>query len=286
MTIVYRNPSANSYVVSNFGFFRLKQPLASAGDIFESEQGAGAFALGPDSDISLATIAYFDPQSTPPYSFFNPPAQTNMSTLTVSPQRTFATAVAAPNREGQYVPASVPGRILIWPTELYTPNWRPPGFNVVQDTIVFEPPIIDVIQFFSPQQSLIAPRTDKTYYYDQLVFGIDDCYVAIPYYGRRFASISMKNTSGTDNFTVSIGAVNFRISQTDAGVASLLPSFTLGFGENRSMIVRADYDSRLGETPPLTVQNAGLFDYLIIQFSPVAGTPNVSLRVTVSDTVV
>ena len=285
MTIVYRNPNANAYVASNFSFFRLKQPLASAGDIFESEQGANAFALGPDSDISLATIAYFDPQSTPPYSFFNPPPQTNMSTLTVSPQRTFVASVAAPNKEGQYVPANVPGRILIWPTEIYTPNWRPPGFNVVQDRIVFEPPIIDILQFFGTPQSLVAPRTDKTYYYDRLIFGVDDCYVAIPFYGRRYASISMENTSGTDNFSVSVGGVNFRISETDASVNALLATFTLGFGESITRVIRCDYDSRIGEAPPLTNSNAGLFDYLILQFSPVAGTPNVNLRVVVSDPV-
>jgi hypothetical protein len=274
---LYKQPNTDQYALQGYSFLRLKQLLATPGDIFESQQGAHAFALGPDSDISQVNVGYYDGQVT---DFF--------SQFTLTPQRAFESLITAFNKTKLYAPSKVPARILIWPAEIYDSTYLPIGFTPNSDQLVFEPPAIDILQFFSPPPSISSVRADKTYYYDILPFGNDDCYVALPFYGRRYASIVMHNSSADMTCQVSVKGVNFRISEDAALEIPLLTAFTLGFAESTSRVVTANYDSRIGEAPPLTNANAGLFDYLLLQFNPAGGPAvdpvDISLRVVVSDT--
>lgn len=272
-------PNTDAYALKGYSFLRLKQLLASAGDIFESQQSAHAFALGPDSDISQVNIAYLDEQV----------PSTFLAQMTLTPHRTFESPIVAFNRTKLYAPSQVPARILIWPAEIYDPNYLPSGFTPNSDQLVFEPPIIDIFQFFSPPSSLSSVRADKTYYYDVLPFGSDDCYVLVPFYGRRYASIVMHN-DGDVTCGVTVSGVNFRISEDPPSEIPVVSTFTLGFHESTSRVVTCNYDSRQGQAPPLTNANAGLFDYLLLQFNPTAPASDedpvdISLRVVVSDTV-
>lgn len=278
--MVFVQPNTDAYAIGGYSFLRLKQELASAGDIFESQQGAHALALGPDSDISEVTIAYLDTQA---------PGGTFLSTMTLTPQRMFESLIIAFNDTKQYAQSKAPGRILIWPTEIYDPTYLPADFSPNSDRLVFEPPVIDILQFFEPPAVLSSVRADKEYYYDILPFGVDDCFVLIPFYGRRYASIVMHN-SGDVTCGVTVSGVNFRISESAPSEIALVPTFTLGFTESTSRVVTCNYDSRAGEIPPFTNINAGLFDYLLLQFNPnVPGSDeapvDISLRVVVSDTV-
>ena len=302
MAFPYFNPNANAPVTSGYGFFRLKQALSSAGDIFESAQGAHAFALGPDSDVSLATIAYVDTQSRPTFSSQTTPTQTNMNTLTVSPQRAFVSPFPAVNDDTQYAPSSVPGRILIWPTEIYDATFLPPGFDSNNDRLVRENPVIDILQFFSPPTTVIPARADKTYYYDTLPFGSSKiCYVLIPYYGRRYASVwIMNNNSGGAAMGLNIQGVNFRQSETASMFSYLVAATTgsvngdipagttrslaIGTGYNEIVQLNRDVTTNAAVLSDAQVYNAGLFDYLMLEVDGGGVTPGASLKVVVSDT--
>jgi hypothetical protein len=304
----YFNPSADQYVMSGSAFFRIKQTLASAGDIFEVPQSGHCFAIGPDSDISQATIAYFDPQSRPSYSSQASPAQINMSTMSITPQRTFQSLISAVNKDGTYNPSHVPGRILIWPTEVYDASFVPADYEPGNDGFIFEPPVIDIVQFFSPTNA-IPSRADKTYYYDVTPWGTDNdtCYVMIPYYGRRYASIQIVNTSsGPSAISVAVSGVQFRqadINPADYPVYQLFAlgapfldqqgsaiatsrAFVLGTGYNNLVYPTFNGTDSAPTAGDMDLYNAGLFDYLLIKMiNGFDVTADASLRVTVSDTV-
>jgi len=59
----YPPPNPDQYALNGYKFFRLNTPLISDGDMYESQQGANGFAIGPDSDISKVNIGYFDEQN-------------------------------------------------------------------------------------------------------------------------------------------------------------------------------------------------------------------------------
>lgn len=287
MAAEYVQPDSNQYALNGYKFLRLKQALASAGDIFESEQSAHAFALGPDSDISQVNIAYLDAQA----------SNTFMSQMTLTPQRTFEGEIIAFNQTKTYAPSKRPGRILIWPAEIYDPTWRPSGFTPNADRLVYESPLIDIIQFFQESPQISSVRADKTYYYDILPFGAGNCYVAIPFYGRRYASLVMENTDDANSGTFQLHGVNFRISEDPASEVNLLSAAfePLTFATTVSAAYSADdgfgFTSWNNDAPPsISIGqkgSRGLFDYLLLQFTPndPADPISVSLRVVVSDEV-
>lgn len=260
---LYRNPNAEAYVTGNFEFARFRQYLASAGDIFESAEGCRAIGLGPDSDISRVVVGYYDPQV--------PGSSMGLATLT--PGRSFAVPISAIPISGAYQPSGQSGKILLWSEDKYDADFRPSGN--VNDKFVYEPPLIDIIQYFAdPPESIEGMRADKEYYY-QFLQGpvavgrrVD---VAIPFYGRRYAYIRIENPQ--DQFAVQIWGVDF---QNDGGAAdpaiSLMASFNVANGASAQRIVLAS--------------TMGLHDYLMIQFSPTVdpGDPfPVYLTVRVSD---
>lgn len=275
----WSQPNSNDYALQGYTFLRLKQYLSTAGDIFETEQSAHAFALGPDSDISEVTVAYFDQQV----------EGTFMQELTLTPQRTFESFVPAFNKTKTYAPSKNPGRILIWPTEIFDSSYLPFGFTPDVDRFVFEQPLIDILEFFQPPPALSSVRADKTYYYDILPITADmNCFVAIPFYGRRFASVVVQNSANATNATMAFRGVNFRISEGDAAEVNLLTAAfeTITFATTDAF----SYNAQSGRPASPLIPSSGLFDYLLFQFrsaDPIsdADPANLSLRVVVSDSV-
>jgi hypothetical protein len=181
----YPQPPAENALIALERFYRLNTPLVSDGDIYEAAVGASAFALGPDSDVANVNIGYFTGQGTPTF----------MQTISVGPGVTVAAEIFATNQ--QYMPSKRPGRILLWPEERYNPDTSALFSDPSRvDTI---PPVLDVIQFFGPPPaSLDGRRKDKRYYFQQLPSnGVDDYYLIVPYYGRRYANIKLWNCPGT-----------------------------------------------------------------------------------------
>lgn len=243
---VFSNPNAEAYVTSNYEFARFKQYLASPGDIFESAEGCRAIGLGPDSDISRLVVGYYDPQV----------PGSSMALVTLSPGRSFAAPISAIPISGAYQPSGRPGKILLWSEDKYDPDFRP---TINPDNkFVFEPPFVDIIQYFAdPPESIEGMRADKEYYYQFLPGPVTAATgrvdVAVPFYGRRYAYIRIENPQ--DTFTVSIYGVDF---QNDGGAADpaigLMASFALANGVSAQRIVLAS--------------TMGLHDYLMISFVP------------------
>lgn len=306
----YIQPNVDKYALNGYSFLRLRQKLASPGDIFESPQGGHAFALGPNSDISRVNVAYFDEQV--PTTFLNQ--------VTVSPQRSFVELITAFNKTKNYAPSDVPARILIWPAEIFDQTFRPPGFDAVNNGLVYEQPEIDIIQAFAPAPGISGIRVDKDYYYDTLPFpGTGTlCYLLIPYYGRRYASIQIQNRSHANatptviagKLNVSISGINFRIVDPTTAPIGLTPlntlltlndnagnagaiinskSFMLGSGYNSQLLYNYDVVNAGPAVITTDTYEGGLFDYLLMEISQGSVAPvdvtDASVRIVVSDIV-
>lgn len=185
----YPQSPASAAVINLEDIYRLNTPLVSDGDIYEAAVGASTFAIGPDSDVSKVTIAYFDGLNTPTY----------MSQVSVGPGVTFPARLFATNQ--QYMPSKRPGRLLFWPEERYNPDASALFSSPTRvDTI---PPILDLIQYLSPPSGDVSgKRKDKRYYFQQLPQdnSSGEYLLIVPYYGRKYATIKLWNCPG--NLTV------------------------------------------------------------------------------------
>jgi hypothetical protein len=266
----FEQPNSNSYVLGGYSFMRLKQYLSSPGDIFESEQSCYALGLGPDSDISRVQIAYFDSQEGGSSIFVNTSGSLQ-SLMTLTPDRPFAGLINALNGSSRYAPSGVPGRILISSADKYDPEYLPSTFNAGNDRVVFEPPQIDVIQYFAPPPQVLGLRSDKEYYYDSLPGAADDCYLLVPFYGRKYASIVIQNNTVVD-LTTTIFTVDFQISEIAPPEIQQVAPFLQAAGTSTQQILRAAAN--------------GLHDYLLLQFDPGGGGgggADVACKIVVSD---
>lgn len=268
--MTFQQPEINNFVTGGFQFARIKQYLATAGDIFELPTGAKAFVLGPDSDISRATVAYVNAVDVEDFVVAGS-EPTTMAQITVTPDRAFEGFIPALNTETSFKPSGaskgVPGRILVWPAEIFDSSYRPSGFAAGNDTFVRENPIIDIVEYFREPGTLEPARSDKLYYYENLPFGADDCFLMIPFYGRRRATVNAVNT-GANVMQVTMFGVNFRIDETTLASETQLDQDNVAAGAIGRQVLNAETD--------------GFYDYLLFQFNP-TGASNVSLRVNVSD---
>lgn len=277
----YPQPNADSYALNGYKFFRLNTPLISDGDVYESAQGAQAFAIGPDSDISKVNIAYFDDQ-----------VPNFVNQFAISPERSFPGLVAARN-EVDYVPSNRPGRILLWSDELYNPTWSP-SFIDVAGRIDFEVPVMDVIQYFAPSGlSTNQGRNDREYWYDFLNAPADEVYpnswvLVIPFYGRRFFTMNFKSDETTQltDIQVTVSGLHYKpgTNQTAATVVPLVgdippgggfPFVNVPSGHVYECVITSSNKSTGGakwpsnNNPVVATQQmaAGMFDALAIRFS-------------------
>ena len=267
----YPQPDADKYAINGYQFFRLNTQLTSDGDIYESAQGANGFAIGPDSDISKVNLAYFDDQ-VPRF----------LNQIAISPQRPFAGSVLARN-ETKYAPSSRPGRILLWPDELYNPNWKPPPALAVDDWRVdFEAPVLDVVEYFSPLGAGQSQyRNDKLYRYQRIPFpgdggggGVGGFWsIIIPWYGRRYCSFFFANKTGANFTGGDISGLNYTIGAVGAGGDSIslatIPAVANGATYNAEILASA----------------LGQFDALYFSFEGTnqQATDTVSIRILTSD---
>jgi len=278
--VSYPQPNADQYALNGYKFFRLNTPLISDGDMYESQQGAQGFAIGPDSDISKVNIGYFDDQ-VPRF----------LNQVAITPERAFPGFIAARN-DTNYVPANRPGRILIWSDELYNPTWSP-SFIDIAGRIDFEVPVMDVVQYFAPAaQAMNQGRNDKEYWYDFIpappsTFGSPNTWVlVIPFYGRRFFTMNFKSdeTVQVADIDVSISGLHYKPG-TNNTAATVMPLINKDGGANFpkvtvppntlfNCVIRASDNSlggakwNVGNNPTVSTFQitSGMFDALAIQF--------------------
>lgn len=273
----YPPPNPDNYALNGYKFFRLNTPLISDGDVYESQQGAQAFAIGPDSDISKVNIGYFDDQ-VPGF----------LNQFAITPERSFPGFIAARN-DVRYMPSGRPGRTLIWSDELYNPTWNPEPVDVAL-RIDFEVPVMDVVQYFAPTGlATNQGRNDKEYWYDFIeappagVGIINEWIVVIPWYGRRYLDLAWQNNQA-NGVQVSVsglhykpGTLNTAATATpliDDGVAHGGVKFvTVPAGKTLNAVVTASAKSNGGsvavvgdDAKPIFQVNAGTYDALAIAF--------------------
>jgi len=237
----YPQPTGSGAVLSNALIFRLRTELSSPGDIYESDEGGLALAIGPDSDIANIRFAYFDPQSS-----------TLMTTGTFSPQRAFVGLVASQNT-ADYPTAKRPGRILFWADDIYDPNYVPSG-AAPGSTVQFIPPIFDIVQYLSTPTALTPARPDKKYLFQNYT----TTYFVVPYYGRKYAYIQYTNRNATNPSTYGIRGVNFAITNS-AGPAP--------YHQETTIVAAAAVAPNASVTTVITAKNQGCFDCLVFQVS-------------------
>lgn len=255
----YPQPNADAYALGGAGFFRLNTLLSSPGDIYESEQGSAGLALGPDSDIANVNVAYYDPQF----------AGNFMQFATISPQRSLVGTVAARN-DAQYAPSGRPGRIMFWIDDIYDPSFRPRSFNSGTDSIQFVAPRLDVIEYFSPQASLVTPRNDKSFVFQNYIVS-GTLFIVVPYYGRKYCYVNFTNRNTVLPNTFGILGVNYCITQDN----TLNPY-------HQESTIRAPAAVAAGGSVSLVVRaaNQGMFDALVFSVNEAGPAP---LRIIMSD---
>lgn len=291
----YPQPNFDQYALNGYKFARLNTPLTSDGDIYESQQGAQGFAIGPDSDISKVNIGYFDDQ-VPRF----------MNQVAITPERSFPGFFAARN-EVNYVPSNRPGRILIWSDELYNNTWNP-NFIDVAGRIDFEVPVLDVVQYFAPAaQSMNSGRNDKEYWYDFIpappsVDAPNAWTLVIPFYGRRFFNMNfVSDFAQLADIQVTVQGLHYKPGTANTAATTLhligdippgggIPFVNVPAGWVYDCVLTASNKSTGGAKWPAnnnpvvpTQQTAsGMFDALAIGFySPALGGINRAAQNTI-----
>ncbi len=271
----YPQPDADQYAIKGYKYFRLLTPLTSPGDIYESQQSAHAMALGPESDVANVDIAYFDDQVT---SFVNK--------TQIGPLRSFVGRIDARN-DARYVPAGRPGRLLFWPADLYDPFYVPADFSPGQG-LTFIPPVLDVIQYFSPQASLVQKRNDKTYRFlgiPQEGLGLPQGWIVLPFWGRRSATIRLvNNTDVNATVQIAVRGVNYFVNDGTAAVERTLIALNavpLGLNNGLDRILVTNAPSTSVSISP--VETRGRFDALAVFMEVTGSVGHLVTYITVSD---
>lgn len=276
----YPQPDADQYAINGYDFFRLNTLLASPGDIYESAQGGHALAIGPDSDIASVIVNYFDQQN-----------DTRLNELVISQNRSFVSRIDA-NNLGTYLPAARPAKVLIWPNDLWNPEFFPffTG-NERSDgsTQILEVPRLDVIEYFQPQESLVPKRSDKTWFYQTVTTPLagggspsPSAFITIPYYGRRYAKIRLaQHTGSSAKFDFRVYGVDLEqqaqidpglgvISIGNVGLGTLLTEVTAYQNVANVQFIVNDGSNPLvpaGAQTTADITRGGMFDLLTIMVS-------------------
>lgn len=199
----YPQTVASEAVLGGQNFWRLRTLLSSPGDMYESDASALAFAIGPDSDIANVLINYFDPLA----------GAASMNELVISPDRAMTGLISARN-EVPYplrLSGNRPGKILISSADVYDESFQPSTFVGGDDRMILNPPTLDVIQYFSAPPSLIPERSDKNYFYKGFV-APEWNFIVIPFYGRKYAYISLQNNDSAASADWQVLGVTYSIT--------------------------------------------------------------------------
>jgi hypothetical protein len=239
-------------------YWRLLTPLSSSGDIYEAEVSARAIVVGPDSDISKIDVTYYDVQ--------NPNLANTASVSTDKPFIGRLDAFASENYQ-----SGDRARVLISTSDLLPPaGFRPQGAGVADPLSIIQPNI-DLLFYLNEEPTFIAPRTNTTYRTEQNPVDVlaPPNWVMFPFYGRRYANITMKNVLDfvtPTTVVVNVYGINFSNIISDPGLQDnghqqeLLATTTIvPFGVS-------------GVTQSIQITNRA-FDYLALSYDPSVAFP-------------
>jgi len=261
----YPQPNSNNPVLQqSLDFFRLKTIIASSGDMYETEQTSQFVAIGPDSDIARANVAYYDPNNGPSF----------LSTAEISNRRGMNGSLYSQNvGGGLYQPSGRQGRTLLYPVDIWDPNYLPTGFSG-GDTIFRYNPIFDIIQYFRQPPSFETARSDRLYTLQTGPAGRGNNWLIFPCYGRSWMMIQFTN-QWVDPTTFEVRGVNFTI---ETGSPALLSPQD----QETSLIASASYNQGLGVSKVIN-SSVGEFDALAVNITTTVGAPIIALKILMSD---
>lgn len=262
---------ADQFAINGFQFWRLNTPLSSMGDLYESAQGALAFALGPNSDIANFRVSYFDEMRAG-----------GVGTILLSPDRSFVGRVDARNEVSYIESVARAGRVLISVDDIYNTAWRPADFD--DDTWELVPPELDVIQYFINPPSLIPQRSDKTFRFQYLqppINGAKRTFIGVPAYGRKSGTISIKNYTASTIANVGVFGVKFFLTSNALGT-------TYSVAAEGTISAPADLAGFGQRLVQFTSQTQGGWDYIYIGLGgditkPYVAGSIVPISITLSD---
>lgn len=261
----YPQPSADAYTRNGYSYFRLKTILSSPGDIYESAVSGHALVVGPESDIANVNVNYFDDQ-VPDF----------LQQTAVSPLRSFSGRIDAQIGK-TYTPAGRPGKIMFWPADIYDPNFKPRAFGV-GDTMNFQAPVLDVIQYFSPPTTLVPQRIDKSFVF-QNYNATQISWIVIPFYGRKFAYVQFTNRTPISSFTFQIIGVNYAITP-DTAPGPLVPT---PYHQEKQILASTAVAFNNQVDQIISATSVGMFDALVFGVGQANGPA--PLRIITSDTI-
>lgn len=256
---MYPQPLASQSVANAQEFFRLTTQIESAGDIYEIDVSAKAIAIGPDSDIALLNVSYYD-QLAP----VSPGTLTSaqVSTAVVSPDRSFVARLDA-RLDQPYPGTGKKGRILLSLADFYTAGYKPVLVPFDNGRLEIFRPVLDVMAYYEGVPSLIPQRSDKRYYWEYMAAPSQvgrKSFVVVPFYGRKYASFDFNNWK---NQIINVGIVGVNYTADSNGYPSekiLLASTAVpASGGTVTKVIRAAAD--------------GMWDALCISYEPLVSTP-------------
>lgn len=244
--------------------WNLNTQIESAGDIYESEVSAKAFAIGPNSDVAQVKVSYFDATETD-----------KVNEQIVSVDRPWAGRLDA-NLLERYSTTQV-ARMLISLVDIPPPEGFLPPSHVAGQRVVIVRPVVQVLQFLSPQPDYAPARADKIYRFNSissLNLALPLWYI-VPFYGRKSGQVTFKN--------INVGA------QPNVAVTTFGINFSISGDNDINQEIQIDTDAAVtpGSTVTHVVSNQS-FDVLGIRIVPAAAFDNpqsIYTRITVSDKV-
>lgn len=173
-------------VLRSQDYFRLKQEVASPGDIYELDISTTAIYIGPDSDISEVQVTYF-----------NPNEPNALETAVVAVNGPFVGRLDSLLKTR--VPTTgQPARLLVSPVD-YVDNAYAPPLSVAERRFNI-PAVIDLMAAVKILPDIPAVRADRTLRLPMVPFttgksvppdeddGSTD--IVIPIYGRRMVTVA------------------------------------------------------------------------------------------------
>ena len=245
----YPQAIASQEVLDGSMFYRLYSQLQSGGDAYEIDVSGKGFALGPNSDLSSVRLTYFDPSQ---------PNQVN--SVVVGIDTPFYGTLAALASE-QYPVANTRARIIVTPEDLWNNNWFP---SLLAQDFSYHPPRVDLITYLQDPLGLAVKRQDFVERGRLQIDPANSAYlIIVPFYGRQYAQLVVRNKSAAPIATMTVDAVAVTFS-TDGNA-----TFTTGIAAENPVITAGVVSGGAGDTTTFRVLTSthGTFDYLMFRIN-------------------
>lgn len=253
--------SSEKALTSSQAVWNLNTQIQSAGDIYESDVSAKAFAIGPDSDVAQVKVSYFDPTEAD-----------KINEQIVSTDRPWVGRLDA-NLLERYSTTQI-GRMFLSLVDIPPPSGFLPPSHSTERVLVVRP-IVQVLQYLDTQPDYPPNRADKTYRFNSigngnLALGV---WYIVPFYGRRFGQVTFKNLNvgGQPNVAVTTFGINFSITGSN--------------DDNQEIQIDTDAAVIPGGSVVQSVTNQS-YDALgirLVPAAPFASAESVYTKITMSD---